>query len=663
MSLISVSDLSRAYGPVDIFSGLSFTLAAGTRAAIVGPNGVGKTSLLRILAGEEAPTSGSVHKARGMTLGYLPQEAGFEAHHTLWEECMTAFRELQAEENALVALEAKLGETPQDAALLEQYGTRQAEFELAGGYSYETRINQTLGGLGFSKEDHQLGLQQLSGGQRTRALLARLLLQAPDLLVLDEPTNHLDIAAVEFLESYLRDWDGTVLVVSHDRYFLDKVVGVIWEMRPGGFEMYRGNYSAYLKQRQLRWEDRKQYVGSEIARMEKDLDYIRKNIAGQRTQQAKGKLSRLSREIEAIEKHGFEGVRGKQWGEIGSRGRPMRVEEAAKRLSSLQAPQDGPIHLGLEMRAAQRSGDIVLRAKDLQVGYPTKNLLRVDKLELMRGDCAALIGPNGSGKTTLVRSILGSHPPLGGEISLGASLDVAYFAQGHEDLDANLTLIEEIDKAAPAMLESEIRSYLGRFMFSGDEQRKKVGVLSGGERGRLALAKLALVQANLLLLDEPSNHLDIPSQEILQQVLAEYQGTILMVSHDRYLIAALATQIWEINPAEGTLDVFKGTFAEYKASQEAKKTNKVEKPKASQGQGSQQERGKDLSKHEQQRREQRIKELESEIAEKEQRLAELGGELENPPADPDEVRRLSEAYAQVQTELEQVMGDWEAYHE
>lgn len=667
MAVITATNLSKRYEPDEIFSGLSFSIPYRGCVAIVGPNGIGKSSLLRILAGEESASGGSVQIARNAEIGYLPQEAQFSENRTLWQECLKGVEKLRRQEDRLARLEAEMEKKPGDETLLARYGNLQTIFEHDGGYTYPNRVQQVLTGLGFSPQDYEMPLTQLSGGQRTRALMTRLLLAEPDLLILDEPTNHLDIQAVEWLESYLRDWEGAVLMVSHDRYFLDRVVNNIWEMSPAGFETYRGNYSAYLAQRGRRWEERRQFVESEMARMEKELDYIRKNIAGQRTQQAKGKLSRLSREIVAVEKLGFFGIQNKTWSQLtnvmgGGDHNTMRVDEAFQRLSALRAPDNRLGQVKLNMRARERSGNIVMRAKDLLVGYPSKRLFTVDALELRRLECAALIGPNGSGKTTFLRTILGELPVLAGEFKLGASLKVGYFAQAHEDLDPKLTLIQEIDRVGTGMLEKEIRSYLGRFLFSGDDHYKKVGILSGGERGRLALAKLSLLKANLLLLDEPSNHLDIPAQEVLQQVLAEFDGTILMVSHDRYLIDALATQVWEIDPENGELTIFKGSYSEYRGVlTEEEQNSKVEvkdKP-ASKAEV----KDKPLSKHEQQRRQTKIDALEDRILSLEGEMADLEKKLSSPPEDSEEVLRLSEDYAYLQAGLDEAIREWEALHD
>ena len=415
----------------------------------------------------------------------------------------------------------------------------------------------------------------LSGGERTRALLARLLLSEPDLLILDEPTNHLDIAAVEWLEGYLSQWEGATLIVSHDRYFLDQVVDTIWEMTRSGFEVYHGNYSAYVEQRNERWERRREVFEAEKEKLDRSLDYIKKNISGGNVLQARGRLRRLSRHLQAIEQVGLDAAISKKWSELSlsvdTTTSMLSPEEAERRINALRKPSNKPPQLHLRLRTDQRSGEIVLRTHDLQIGYPGKALFYAGEIELRRLQCTALIGPNGAGKTTFLKTILEKIPPLAGEVELGASLNVGYFAQAHEDLVPERTLVQEIDAVAPKMLVAEIRDYLARFLFTGEDVFKKVEVLSGGERGRLALAKLALSGANLLLLDEPTNHLDIPSQEVLQEVLDTFQGTILLVSHDRYLIDALATQIWEIDEARGILRTFKGSYSQYHLQQEAER--------------------------------------------------------------------------------------------
>jgi ATP-binding cassette, subfamily F, member 3 len=617
--------------------------------------------------GLEEPSAGTLHRARNLSVGYLPQEAMLSGTHTLWQECLSVLTDLRELEAELACLEDAMSDPDRADTALERYGTLQQEFERRGGYTYETRIRQTLTGLGFETNDLNRPLPQLSGGQRTRAVLARLLLSDPDLLIMDEPTNHLDIHAVEWLEGYLSQWQGATLIVSHDRYFLDQVVDHIWEMRTSGIEVYRGNYSAYVQQRQERWELRQQVYKTELARLLKELDYIKRNISGQRVQQAKGKLRRLSREVQAIEALGFDAVQNKSWMEISDEieisSHPMGVEEIERRIKSLPPPTRRPPRLHLNLKANLRSGDLVLRTRDLAVGYPDEGrpLFRTPDLLLKRGECAAVIGPNGAGKTTFLKTILEQMPPLEGEVVMGASLHLGYFAQAHEGLIPERTLVEEIDSVAPNMLLAEIRSYLARFLFSGDDVFKKVSTLSGGERGRLALAKLSLTQANLLLLDEPTNHLDIPSQEILEEVLANYQGTILLVSHDRYLIDGLGTQIWEILPGQAMLQVFNGTYTQYREYLENQQARQAAKVNLSQKAVQKKSRTAPTSLEEKQRRA-RLKAVEERIALVESEIAILSRKLETPPDDLAKVQRMGQEYADYQDELDRLMVEWEQLH-
>jgi ATP-binding cassette subfamily F protein 3 len=668
MSLITVTNLAKSFGPADIFTGVTFAIPKGARAAIVGPNGVGKTTLLRILTGDETPSKGAVVYAKGVRLGYLPQEAAsdaaFESGLTLWEASLEAFSHLRQMETDLAQLEAQMSDPEVAEAALEKYGALQHVFEHGGGYTYITRIQQVLTGLGFSRDEFTLPLRHLSGGQRTRALLARLLLTAPDLLILDEPTNHLDIAAVEWLEEYLARWDGAALIVSHDRYFLDRVANVVFEMSQSGIESYHGNYSAYVADRQRRWEHRLEIFESEKERLVKDLEYIKKNIAGQNVQQAKGRLKRLTRILQAIEQLGMENVVGRNWGEVSTdvstTVSPFSVDEAERRVRGLRPPINRPPGLSLHLHATYRSGDIVLRTYNLAVGFPDRTLFRTDNIELRRLETAALIGPNGAGKTTFLKTILGQHPPLKGEVELGASLKVGYFAQAHEDLHPERTLVEEIDSVAPNMLLSNIRDYLAKFLFSGEDVFKKVDMLSGGEGSRLALAKLSLSGANLLLLDEPTNHLDIPSQEILEEVLDHFQGTILLVSHDRYLIDALATQIWEIDEDKGILHVFNGTYSEQRTWREAQREQaKAAAPEAAL-KTTPIPKGGSSRTNEERRRRNRLSAVEKEITEIEERIAVLSRALENPPADPKKVQQMGSDYVRLQAELDEKMGEWES---
>jgi ATP-binding cassette subfamily F protein 3 len=500
-----------------------------------------------------------------------------------------------------------------------------------GGYTYTARIRQTLAGLGFDESDHHRPLEQLSGGQRTRARLARILLEDPDILFLDEPSNHLDINAVEWLEAYLRDWKGAVVIVSHDRYFLDQTARVIWEMTPS-LEVYRGNYTAYLHQREERYARRLAEFQAQAEYIEKQEEYIRRNMGTQNTNQARGRQRRLERLLED---------------------------------SRLTPPQSHtrPVHLRLKI--VGRSGDLVLRTYNLDVGYEDegKALFSSPDLVLERGECVALIGPNGAGKTTFLKTILGQLPPLGGEIELGASLKVGYFAQAHEDLDPSNDLIQEINKVMPNLLPAEVRNYLARYGFQGEQVFDRVATLSGGERGRLALAKLALSDANLLLLDEPTNHLDLPTQEVLQKVLADYPGTILLVSHDRYLIDALATQIWELVPDEERLRVYKGSYSEYRESLAGREQASAQTPHEPEKTDSVREAPvvkKGLSRNQRQQLEKKLAALEERIHETETQKGLLEAKLAKPPSDPVKYQKLADDYQNILNNLEPMLHEWEA---
>jgi len=565
MSILNAENLSISFGAFDLFAGISVTVANDAKIGLIGPNGVGKTSLLLLLAGINQPTGGAVHIARGRRLGYLRQEAveAFaDRENSLYAEMLSVFEDLRTQQEHLHKLEAQMA-ADYNEALLEKYGDMQADFERRGGYDYELRIRQTLGGLGLQEPSWQMPLRQLSGGQKTRALLARLLLEKPDLLMLDEPTNHLDIEAVEWLERTLREWDGAVVVVSHDRYFLDNTVEAIWDMSRSGIETYSGNYSAYLLQRQARWEYYERVYTEEKARLLNEVDFIQRNWVRASTHaRALGLLRRLSRDIAIVQNYGILALRdGRKWSEFGLHAdRPLDVIEAVRAVNAIQMEQARPPVIRPRLASAPTSGNMVLRAEKAHIGYPNYPLFRIHELELRRGECAALIGPNGSGKTTFLKVLVGQLEPTSGEVRLGAGLKIGYFAQAHDSLNGSHSVLEELTRHKP-MLEAEGRSYLAPYQFRDEDVFKPLSALSGGERARLALAILALEGVNLLLLDEPTNHLDIPAREALQGLLEGFNGTILLVSHDRYLIDRLATQVWEIRGSK--LHIFRGGYREY----------------------------------------------------------------------------------------------------
>lgn len=634
MAVLSASNIAKAYGAHDIFQNVSVEIPHGAKIALVGSNGIGKTTLLEVLIKRQEPTAGTVNHMKGLTIGYLPQRPKLTADRTLWGEMMTAFTDLRARERQLHAMTEAMSEAhgAELDVLVERYGKLEHQFELDGGYTYDMRTRQVLHGLGFDADDHDMPLAHLSGGQQTRALLARLLLESPDLLVLDEPTNHLDINAIEWLESFLNTWPGALLVVSHDRYFMDNVITTIWDMAWNHIEVYRGNYSHYAQQRQDRQERLRKEYEAQQAFIAKEEDYIKRNIAGQNTAQAKGRLRRLKR---------------------------------LKRDSLIERPRDEH-HIRLGLRTDLRSGDKVLMTYDLVVGYDrAAPLVHVPDITLYRGEVAAVIGPNGVGKTTLIKTLLRELAPLAGASRLGAAVEPGYFAQAHEGLNPDNSVIDELMRVRPLQM-SEARNYLAAFLFTGDDVFRLVSTLSGGERGRLALAKLALGGANFLLLDEPTNHLDIPSQEILQEVLAAFNGTILLVSHDRYLIDALATQVWDVQP--GTMTVFEGPYKAFLQSREMAHQRALEVQSSGESHETQSasEKGRSggngLSAYQRRRR---LETLEKTIHDLEQRMAALTDELDTASNSGavERVRALGQRYTETEAALEHALQEWAALAE
>ena len=665
MSMLTLTNLGQSYGDFDVFAGINATIPNEAKIGMVGPNGIGKTTLLRMLAGLDVPTAGSINAAQGTRIGYLRQEAmdAFaQRTSTVYAEMLTVFGDIKEQEAALQALEARMAAGDHADETLHAYSEAQQAFELAGGYEYETRISQVLHGLGFDKEDWATPLTQLSGGQKTRALLARLLLESPDLLILDEPTNHLDVQAIEWLEGTLKTWSGALLIVSHDRYFLDRVVDRIWEMSRGGIEAYRGNYSAYLLQRHERWERREVEFNTIKEKFLKELDYVKRNIArDSTTNMAKGRLRRLIREVRVVEQGGLQLMLEKNWGRVmeeveisGTRWGVMDVEQAIK---GLQSPVQRPPELAMRLKSTMRSGNLVLRTTELKIGYPGTTLFETEPLQLERQECAALIGSNGTGKTTFLRTLMGQLEPLAGKLNFGANLKVGYFSQAQEKLNPDNTVLDELLNHKHMLL-GPARSYLAQYLFRGEDVFKPVRLLSGGERGRLALAILALDGANFLLLDEPTNHLDIPAQEVLQQVLEAFEGTILLVSHDRYLIDRLATQIWELR--DGRMDVFPSTYAAYVAERESA-TQAAKVTAAEQRAEIRRAVPEDRqSIYDARRRDRAAAEMEETVHRLEKELAKLEHDLQSASHAQDlkRIQKLSEAYSQTQASLEASMESW-----
>lgn len=629
MAVISVHKLGKYFGAQDIFDDLSLVVEHGDRVALVGRNGEGKTTLLRIMAGVEQATQGQVHRAKELKVGYLQQHTSLASTGgTLWQLALDAFADLRREEAALRQLEHTLAAETDPARhdeLLAQYGEAQTRFELHGGYEYEQTIRQVLTGLGFSEAEYGKSLANFSGGEQSRAHLARVLLERPNLLLLDEPTNHLDLDSVEWLENYLQSWPGAIVVVAHDRYFLDKVTNRVWEMAFGGVETYRGNFSHYVQQRAERLELRQKEYEAQQAFIAKEEDFIRRNIAGQRTREAQGRRKRLER-LEKLD-------------------RPL--EQKA---------------FNLNLQTTLRSGDLVLATHDLAVGYPNRErLFTCPDLEIRRGDRVALLGPNGAGKTTFIKTILADIQPQAGAIRFGAGVMVGYFAQTHASLNQQATIMDELLSVRNLPI-GEARNYLGQYLFSGDDVFKPISALSGGERSRVALAKLTLTGANFLILDEPTNHLDIASQENLEAVLRQFSGTILMVSHDRYFVDALATHTWALDPVSKILVALEGGYSLYQAYRQAqtipvngngKSADVSPKGKRIQEQTKAEKRAIEKKARE-------VAQLEAIIEETEQKLADLAAALETAglAQDVPKLQQLGQEYQHTEETLEVLITQW-----
>ena len=543
MSLVRLDQVTKSYDPDLILDEVSLSVEHGDRIGLIGKNGTGKTTLIEIIAGLIEDFKGSIGYAKRLQIGYLSQEPDLEADCSLRQEMLKVFEERRDLEDEMLLLSERMAEDPD---LLDRYARLQEQHERMGGYDYEYQTNRTLGGLGFRDSDFNLRVGVLSGGQKSRAALAKLLLEDPDLLLLDEPTNHLDIKAIEWLENFLNtEYQGAVILVSHDRYFLDRVARRIVELRNHKLKEYPGNYTKYLEIRQTEKIAQEREYKKQQRYIAHEADFIRRNMAGQRTREAQGRQKLLDR-LERVEK-------------------PEATEKTIK----------------LRFTPDVRGGNDILQCQGLGKRYGDKQIFEDVNLEVYRQDVVGIIGPNGVGKTTLFRMILGNELPTSGELKIGHNLHFGYYDQELAGLNRDNTIIDEIWALRPTQKQGEIRSFLGRFLFSDDEVFKWIGDLSGGEQSRVMLAKLLLENANVLLLDEPTNHLDIPSREVLEEALAEYPATIFMISHDRYFLNKFVTKLLVFE--NGTAKLFQrqisstvyekndvgnlppGTYAEYEA--------------------------------------------------------------------------------------------------
>ncbi|MDT4969760.1 MAG: ATP-binding cassette, subfamily er 3 [Acidobacteriota bacterium] len=640
--LFRLSDVHKSYGSQDVLRGASLQINPGEHVGLVGRNGAGKTTVFRLVGGEETPDEGDVVRARGVRLGVLAQHIHFEPGSTVHESALAAFGHLQQIEHEMHELEHRMADATDDLdAVLERYSELQHQFEREGGFEYAAKAESILLGLGFDRENWNLETEHLSGGQQNRLGLARLLLAEPDVLLLDEPTNHLDVNSVEWLEEFLATYGSAYVIISHDRYFLDRTCKRIVELELGRAATYTGNYSAYLVEREVRREAQMRAYENQQHLIAKTEEFIRRNLAGQKTKQAKSRRKML---------------------------------EKLDRIESVRPDQSSG---DFRLRSIERAGTQVLTVEEATVGYPGKVLASDITLTLRRGECMGIIGPNGSGKTTFVKTVLGKLQPLAGTMRWGTKVQVGYYAQQLEDLDDRNEIIMELRRVAPSTATAgELRGFLAKFLFTGDDVYKHVRDLSGGEKGRLALAKLIYSNVNVLILDEPTNHLDIPSREALEEALDAFQGTIIAISHDRYFLDRVATQILALD-GQGGAEHYDGDYTEYhdwKAARQsqslrrepvaAKPVEPLKREKTKSSPGEEVESSKPKGARSKGRKKQPLRDsqtIETEIADAEKRLAELTAQLSLPDLarEHERLRAANEDYKQTEARLRQLYDEWD----
>ena len=516
MILLQANQIARYFGADTLFENIHLEVASKARIGLVGRNGAGKSTLLKIIANIEAPDAGQVIKNKQATLGYLAQDTGLDSTETIWNEMLKAFDTVRQMEARMRDVEVAIGETPESdsryASLLKEYDQLQHDFNEQNGYGYENEIRSVLHGFKFDESFYDKEISTLSGGQKTRLALARMLLVKPDILILDEPTNHLDIETLAWLEDYLQGYSGALLIVSHDRYFLDRVVNEIYEISRHKIRHYTGNYSRYLdlKAAQLA-SDWKAYEKQQVE-IEKLEDFVARNLVRASTTKRAQSRRKTLEKMDRLD-------------------RPDGKEKSAKFMFDID----------------KISGNVVLQVEEAAIGYEETLSEPID-LDIRREDAIALVGPNGIGKSTLLKSLIGQIPFIKGTPHFGTNVTVGYYDQGQADLHGNKTILAELWDEHPTTPEKDIRNVLGGFLFSGEDVEKTIPLLSGGEKARVALAKLSMNKENFLILDEPTNHLDIDNKEVLENALIDYQGTLLFVSHDRYFINRIANKVIELSP-------------------------------------------------------------------------------------------------------------------
>ena len=627
MIILQANKIERSFAGEVLFDNISLQVDERDRIALVGKNGAGKSTLLKILVGEEEPTSGEINKKRDLSLSYLAQDSRFESSNTIYDEMLHVFDDLRKTEKTLRQMELAMGEkTGADLEkLMQDYDRLSEEFRQAGGFTYEADIRAILNGFKFDESMWQMKIEELSGGQNTRLALAKMLLEKPNLLVLDEPTNHLDIETIAWLENYLVNYSGALLIVSHDRYFLDKVATITLDLTKHSLDRYVGNYSSFVEQKEQKLlTEAKNYEKQqkEIAALE---DFVNRNLVrASTTKRAQSRRKQL------------------------------------EKMERLDKPEAGTKSAHMTFHSDKTSGNVVLTVEEAAVGYDDQILSEPINLDIRKMNAVAIVGPNGIGKSTLIKSIVGQIPFIKGEARFGANVEVGYYDQTQSKLTPHNSVLDELWNDFKLTPEVEIRNRLGAFLFSGDDVKKTVGMLSGGERARLLLAKLSMENNNFLILDEPTNHLDIDSKEVLENALIDFDGTLLFVSHDRYFINRVATQVLELSEEGSTL--YLGDYDYYlekKAELEALATAQAETVPVS---STEEVTSNDYHMQKQNQKElrkitRRIEQLEAEMEELDQKIQAIT-ETMHSTNDAADLVQLQSELDQLTVQQEAVMEEW-----
>jgi ATP-binding cassette subfamily F protein 3 len=645
MILLQAHNISKSYGVQPILSNIQLEIRTGERVGLVGVNGAGKSTLLKIIIGELSFNEGQIMKAKETSIGYMAQSSGLDSQLTIWDEMKKVFASLLIQEEKIRSLEQQMADPlvlqNEEAyeSLLEEYSLVSEDFKQKGGYQHEALIRNVLHGLRFADKDYNDQIYSLSGGQKTRLALAKLLLQQPDVLILDEPTNYLDLETLAWLEQFLLSYPGGLLIVSHDRYFLDALVNVVYEIERTKATKYHGNYTQFLDQKALAYEQELKLFKKQQKEIEKLEDFVQRNLVRASTTK-----------------------------------RAQSRRKTLEKMDRLDSPQGGLKSASFSFDVARPSGNDVLQVDGMAVGYEGQPpLSREIKFQAYRGDSIAIVGPNGIGKTTLLKTIMGELAPLAGTIKKGAQLTIAYYDQEQNKLRSNKRVLNEIWDDYPHMLEKDVRGLLGQFLFSGEDVEKIVHDLSGGEKARLSLAKLMLQKANVLILDEPTNHLDIYSKEVLEQSLIDYPGTILFVSHDRYFLNRMATKVMELSKTGvqmylGDYDYFiqkKAELAEIKELQQAQAHSKSSEPIPKE-QNDKESYEKEKERHKLDRQRQRKKEdLEGKIAVLEEKITRWEEQLCLPHIyqDYEKALEIQQGLDQSKADLDLLFEEWSLLEE